>query len=497
VRADPDPLRGIPEWAPPPGSRWRALVAALLCCLLPGVGQLYLRRWRRGTAMLLTTALCLLGAGVVWQSREGLPRLLLQPSWLIALLVLDGLLLAFRLFCVVDAYRLGASGAARGPLARPRLAPVVAGLAFVLMLTAAPHAAFGYYDVQTYDLLTSVFHQRSGVVASPSFPGVRPTPWSPREPMTILLLGGDAGPGRIGLRADTVMVMNVEPASGRITLFGLPRNLVRVPLPDSAARAFHCHCFPRPLNELYAFAQEHPALFPGDGTPGVNALRGVAQRLLGIPIDYYAMVDLKGFVDVVDALGGVTLWITEPIRVEIDRLGRGSGGPVFDLQPGRRHLDGLTALAYVRSRKTTSDYDRMRRQRCLLGGLARQVDTGRVLRNFPRLVRLAKRDVSTDIPLHQLPSLLGTTSRHHPRIEAVGFTPPDYAKRWASGGYPVPDVARIQRTVRAMLHPPGEPGALAAPATPRPAGATAKSHTTARAAPAPSHRVADPCRPMG
>jgi polyisoprenyl-teichoic acid--peptidoglycan teichoic acid transferase len=493
VRAELDRQQDIPELGTRPGSRPRALVAALLCCLVPGVGQLYLRRWRRGTAMLLIAALCVLGAGVVWQSREGLPRLLLQPSWLIALLVLDGLLLAFRLFCVVDAWRLGASGAAGGALARPRLAPVVAGLALVVALTAAPHAVVGYYDVQAYDLLTSVFQRQSGMSASPLSPRLKPAPLSAREPMTILLVGGDAGPGRFGLRADTVMVMSVQPVTGRVVLFGLPRNLARVPLPDSAARAFPCQCFPRPLNELYAYAQEHPALFPGDGTPGVNALRGVARRLLGIPIDYYALVDLRGFVDVVDALGGVTLWITEPIHIEIDRLGRGPGGPAFDLQPGRRHLDGLTALAYVRSRKTTSDYDRMRRQRCLLAGLARQVDTRRMLRVFPRLVRLAKRDVSTDIPLHQLPSLLGTTSRQRPRIEAFGFTPPDYVKAWASGGYPVPDVARIQRTVRAALHPPAEPQppAIGVAATPKRSAATGGTM-----AELPRHQAADPCRPM-
>ncbi|HZD01140.1 MAG TPA: LCP family protein [Actinomycetes bacterium] len=446
--------------------------------------------------MLLAAGLCLLGAGVVWQNRAGLPRLLLQPSWLIALLVLDVLLLAFRLLCVADAYRLGASGGAHQPLAPARPAPVIGGLALVLVATIAPHAAVGYYDVQAYDLLTSVFHQKPRPVESALAPAPRAGPAAVPGPITILLVGGDAGPGRIGLRADTMIVVRVEPSTGRVVLYGLPRNLVRVPLPDGPARAFRCRCFPRPLNELYAFAQEHPELFPGNGTPGVNALRGVAQRLLGIPIDYYALVDLQGFVDVVDALGGVTLWTTETIRIEIDRLGKGPG-PAFDLQPGRQHLDGLTALAYVRSRKTTSDYDRMRRQRCLLGALARQADTRRMLRVFPKLARVVKRDVSTDIPLDQLPSLIGTTSQHRPQIKAIGFTPPDYVKGWAAGGYPIPDVARIRRTVRATLHPPeADPEALAAPATPMPSGA-ATSGAAARAMARPSAQAADPCRPLG
>jgi polyisoprenyl-teichoic acid--peptidoglycan teichoic acid transferase len=445
--------------------------------------------------MLLTAALCLLGAGVVWQSRDRLARLLLQPSWLVALLVLDGLVGAFRVFCVVDAYRLGASGAPHRALARSRPAPVVAGLALVLGVTIAPHAAVGYYDLQAYDLLTSVFQQQSGAEASPLPPNAKPMPSSVPGRITILLIGGDAGPGRTGLRTDTMVVMSVQPSTGRVVLYGLPRNLVRVPLPDDSARAFDCRCFPRPLNELYTFAQEHPALFPGTATPGVNALRGAARQLLGIPINYYALIDLRGFVDVVDALGGVTLWTTEPVHVEIDRLGK-DPGPAFDLQPGRRHLDGATALAYVRSRKTTSDYDRMRRQRCLLGALARQVDTRRMLRVFPKFVRVAKRDLSTDIPLDQLSSLIGTTNQDRLRIEAIGFTPPDYVRGWASGGYPTPDVARIQRTVRSTLHPPAEPEAHAAPVTSKPSGEAIRSNTAVRATPQPS-QVADPCRPLG
>jgi len=455
---------------------------------VPGAGQLYLGRWRRATALLLLVGLCLAGAGIARQRRADLARLLLRPSWLVALLVVDALLLAFRLWCVVDAYRLGAGGIARTAPAPRRAAAVVAGMAVVLAVTVAPHAVVGYYDVQAYDLLTSVFHRASGLAASPLSPAAGRARQSTPDRVTILLIGGDAGPGRVGLRTDTMIVLSVQPASGRITLFGLPRNLVRVPLPHGPDREFDCRCFPRPLNELYAFAQEHPALFPGAADPGVNAVRSAAEQLLGIPIDYHALVDLKGFVDMVDALGGVTIQVTEPIHVEIDHLGAGRGGPAFDLRPGRRHLDGPTALAYVRSRKTTSDYDRMRRQRCLLGALVGQVGTGRLLRAFPSLVRVAKRDLSTDIPLDLVPSLIGTTSRHRPRIVAVGFTPPDYVSGWASGGYPIPDVPRIRRTVRATLQ---GSGAVAAPTPAAPAAPAAPAQ------PASARQVPDPCQALG
>lgn len=503
LRVEADPRQGPPGGGTGRGLRWRALAAAALSCLVPGAGQLYLRRWRRGTVLLAVSVLCVAGAAIAGQRRAGVARLLLRPSWLIALLAVDLVLLAFRAWSVIDAYRLGAGRPA--PAAR-RAAPLVAaGLGLVLAATVLPHAVVGYYDVQAYDLLTSVFHRSRHLAASPMSPGVGPAPNAVPGRFTVLLIGGDAGPGRFGLRTDTMIVASIEPATGRIVLFGLPRNLVQAPLPEGPGRAFECRCFPHPLNELYAYAREHPQLFPGGDDPGVTAVQGAAERLLGIRIDYHALVNLRGFVDMVDAVGGVWIETTEPIHIEIDRLGTSQGGQAFDLRPGRHHLNGLTALAYARSRKTTSDYDRMRRQRCLIGALARQVDAGQLLRSFPSLVRVAKRDVSTDIPLDLVPSLIGTTGQHRPHVEALGFTPPDFASRW-SGGYPVPDVRRIQRSVQATLR---GTTITVAPADSRP-GTTATTRATAATergttgsgtkAPAQSGTAgssADPCRILG
>ncbi|HYT26447.1 MAG TPA: LCP family protein, partial [Actinomycetota bacterium] len=336
----------------------------------------------------------------------------------------------------------------------------------LLALTAAPHAAAGYYDLQAYDLLTSIFHSRDEGWAASGSPAPGPARASVPGRLTVLLLGGDAGYGRIGRRTDTMIVASVEVASGRATLFGLPRNLIRVPLPVGPARAFDCRCFPHPLNELYAYGEAHPELFPGSRQPGVSAIMGAAEELLGIPIDHYALVDLRGFVKVVDALGGVTVTVAEPVHVEVDRLGEAAGGPSFHLKPGRHHLDGFTALAYARARKETSDYDRMRRQRCLLRSLARQADAGTLLRAFPRLVPVLKRNVVTDLPLDRLPDLIELAGQHRVRLAAIGFTPPDYSAGWADGGYPVPDVRRIRAAARAMLEGrpapvPASPGATA------------------------------------
>jgi LCP family protein required for cell wall assembly len=436
--------------------RGRPLVAALLSCLLPGAGQLYLGHRRRGAAMLVVTAVCLaVGIGLA-SDPTALSRMLVQPRAMLSLLVADVGLLVFRIVAVLDAYLLARRDSFRSPAPTSGWRKgAAAGLVAVVALTAAPHAAAAFYDLQAYDLVTSVFagedpawhardrdrHQTgNGLVTA--IPGR----------VTVLLLGGDAGPGRQGRRTDTMMVASLEVATGKVALFGLPRNMVQVPLPDGPAADYfgQCRCFPRLLNELYAFAEdERPDLFPNSRHPGIAAVAGAAEELLGLPIDHYALVDLLGFVDVVDALGGVTVNNVKPLHIEIDRLGREGSRPAFEIQPGRRRLNGFTALAYSRSRETTSDYDRMQRQRCVIGSLARQTAPAELLTAFPKLVKVLKRSVVTDIPANRLPVLVEAVGDNPVKVATVGFTPPTYNIGW-SAGYPIPNVHKIRATVRRL-----------------------------------------------
>jgi LCP family protein required for cell wall assembly len=406
--------------------------------------------------MVVVTALCLVAGVGLASDPAALSRMLVQPRSLLALLVADLGLLGFRVVAVLDAYLLGRRDNFRAPAATSGWRKgAAAGLVAVMALTTAPHAAAAFYDLQAYDLVTSVFAGTD-------------SPWQARDRdrhqsgnglvtavpgrVTVLLLGGDAGPGRRGRRTDTMMVASLEVATGKVSLFGLPRNMVQVPLPDGPA-ADHfgrCHCFPRLLNELYAFAQdERPDLFPNSYHPGIAAVAGAAEELLGLPIDHYALVDLLGFVDVVDALGGVTVTNRKPLDITIDRLGRQGSQPAFELQPGRRRLNGVTALAYSRSRETTSDYDRMQRQRCVIGSLARQTNPAELLTAFPKLVKVLKRSVVTDLPANRLPILIQAAGDQPIKVATVGFTPPTYNLGW-SAGYPIPNIHKIQATVRRM-----------------------------------------------
>ncbi len=458
--------------------------------LLPGAGQLLRGARRRGVALLAATALLLLAllAIVVWRGRAGLP--VLDRRLVATLLAIDLAVLAFRLFAVVDA--------ARG--SRTAEARVV--LAALVVATALPHAAAGYVAVRSYDVLETVFAKEEPrdvlpsralfvgalLAPQPRYPGIAAPPSAPRpvavaeprydvpldgssqvlarqepaqgEPWTtILLLGTDEGPGNSGARTDTMILVAIQHGTGRAVAFGIPRNLVAVPLGpglNGSGQAGKPKRFAQPLNALYGFARTQPALFPGGRDPGATALKQAVSTLLGIRVDYYALVNLRGFADLVDGLGGVRILVKERLVDEVTRPAWGEPKPRIDVVPGRRyHFYGREALAYVRSRKDSNDYTRMARQRCFLSAMADQLDPVRLLRNFPGLARTVETNVSTDVPLRRLPALIRLVGGIDPRetlTETFGAT--YIASRRKLDNYPLPKLGLMRTAVReAILDP--------------------------------------------
>jgi polyisoprenyl-teichoic acid--peptidoglycan teichoic acid transferase len=143
-------------------------------------------------------------------------------------------------------------------------------------------------------------------------------------------------------------------------------------------------------------------------------------------VDYYAMATLEGFQDFVDALGGVTLTVQERLPIGGLTANGSRVPPVGYIQPGRQRLDGYHALWFARSRRDSTDYARIDRQRCLIGALVRQADPLTVLKNFQKLASATKRLLSTDIPRRLLSDLVGLADkvRQHGQIRSLPFVPP-------------------------------------------------------------------------
>ena len=128
------------------------------------------------------------------------------------------------------------------------------------------------------------------------------------------------------------------------------------------------------LNAIYG---QVPALYPGilgeSDNEGADALKQAVAGSLGVPVDYYVLVNLLGFQQVVDAIGGVTVNVNEPVAIN-GNTDRGIP-PTGYLEPGPdQHLDGFHALWFARGRWGSDDYERMLRQRCMVDAIVEAAD---------------------------------------------------------------------------------------------------------------------------
>ena len=296
----------------------------------------------------------------------------------------------------------------------------------------------------------------------------------------ILLLGADAEPDRPGIRTDTMMVASVSATTGRTVLFSLPRNLQWAPIPRSNPlrrlypKGYGCADQSCLLNAVHSEAENHPELFAGVKDPGLQATRDVVGETLGLQINYYALVDMRGFESLVDALGGVRLDIAKAVPI-----GGGSAPVEGYIQPGKGvQLDGIQALWFARSRHGSSDYERMARQKCIVNAMAKQVTPLNVVTRFTDLARAGSSMVSTDVPTTELARLaeLADAGRRLP-IASVSFAPPLIQPAQ-------PDLGLIRQTVRDSV--------AASVALDREAKASASGDP---AAPAPVERPAEPAAP--
>ncbi|WP_395639742.1 LCP family protein [Pseudolysinimonas sp.] len=245
----------------------------------------------------------------------------------------------------------------------------------------------------------------------------------------ILLLGGDAGPDRLGLRPDSISVVSIEAATGAAVIFGIPRNMQNVPFADGSPlwgpfpNGYDCgeECL---VSYLYTYGVEHPELYPdavdNGSDPGIEAMRDAVEGITGLQIPNYVLIDMQGFAQLIDALGGVEIDVAERVP-----LGINGGEIVGYIEAGSQRMDGATALWYARSRYDTTDYDRMERQRQVQEALLRQMDPANVLLSFQGVSAAGQQVVKTDIPQSMLSYFveLGAKTKDLP-LTKIDFVPP-------------------------------------------------------------------------
>ena len=423
----------------------RGLTLVLMNLVAPGsaqlvmgnrrLGVLALRVW--GGAVLLAVAFAVLA--LVQRSWAIAAYAFPATQWVLSMVFLVGGLIWALL--IADAWR----------LSRPLDLP--AGRRAILSLIAAVLAiGMGFGAVQA----SAAARSQASLFGSIFGGGGAYDPSDGR--LNVLLVGADADPTRPGLRTDAMMVASVDATTGRTVLFSLPRNLQHAPIPASSPlrkaypKGYWCADQSCLLNAVYAEGVKHAAEYPGVRDPGIAALREVVGETLGLKINYYAMIDIRGFEALVDALGGITLDIARPVPI-----GGGSSKVEGYIQPGKDvHLDGFQTIWFARSREGSSDYDRMARQKCVINAMTKQVTPANVLAKFNDIAAAGGHVLATDVPTSDLGKLVDLADRGRKLpLASVSFAPPLIQ--------PVqPDFALMRSTVTHALTTSREADAAAA-----------------------------------
>ncbi len=400
--------------------------------LIPGSAQLLAGDRRLGRfgvgATFLLWSLVLAGIVVWLVAHSAIISLVTNP---VGLTVVQVLLAGYAVLWIVltlDTLRL-----TRLVNTLPSVRPAIAGLAILSLVVTAGAAGYGAASAgSARSAVTTIF---AGTDMAPPVNGR----------YNILLLGGDAGPDRTGLRPDSTSVASIDAATGATTIIGIPRNTEQVqfakgsPLYGPFPQGYNCGdlCL---IDYLYTYAEEHPSLYPSaaaaGSSPGIEAMKDASEGVTGLTIQYYALIDMQGFADLVDALGGVTIDVPAALPY----------GPVTATKPygtfpaGSQHMNGALALWYGRSRYMGNDYERMARQRQVQQAIVKQFQPAIILTKFQDIAKAGSQVVKTDVPSGALPGFVDLADKArklpvtHLELVPPTFNPakPDYAKLHAA-----------------------------------------------------------------
>lgn len=392
-----DPLRQ-PRLASERDRGRRAFLLTLLTLLIPGGAQIAAGSRALGRLALAVTVGCwfslLLGGLLFLTIRGVLLSALTQPfiMWLIAVL-LGGLAIGWALLWL-DTFRLIRFGSL--PQGMKPVIGVV--LALCLLITSG---GLGY----AAHLVNEGRHALAGIFTQgPSIP-------AEDGRYNFLLMGADAGESREGLRPDSIHVISVNQSTAESIIFSIPRDFQNAqfsedsPLREVYPEGFNCgnECI---INFLYTEVNNsYSHLFPEAQDPGAEAMMDAVSGTLDLSVHGYVMVDMGGFSELIDAMGGVSVdsggWV--PYRGQRPD-GTGWGDAWWG--PGEHTFDGDEALAYARSRAFSTDYNRIQRQQCIQQAMIGQFTPQTLLTRFTEIMQAGENLVETNLPQSQLGSLL-------------------------------------------------------------------------------------------
>lgn len=233
--------------------------------------------------------------------------------------------------------------------------------------------------------------------------------------INIMIMGVDRRADDVG-RSDTLMVLTYNPTDKKASLLSLPRD-TRVHIEKNDYDK---------INHAYAYG-------------GHNLTKKTVEAFLNVPMDYYVMIDIHAFEKIIDAIGGVDIDVEK--RMYYEDPWDDDGGLVIDLYPGKQHMDGKTAIQYVRYRDGEGDIGRINRQQKFIKAFMSQVISPSVLPKLPEIIQNISSAIQTDMPIDKMIALItdlptvqqnGLNSTMVPGkpayIEDISYWIPDIAK---------------------------------------------------------------------
>ncbi|WJH36766.1 LCP family protein [Paenibacillus aurantius] len=245
----------------------------------------------------------------------------------------------------------------------------------------------GYYGLSIYNSLNGLSKEgKDSIFTNPNhatpISQEEPPKWEGKNRVNILLLGGDSRGKKNSEppRSDSIMIASIDPVTKKATLFSILRDTyVKIP--------------------GYGSDKINAALAYG----GASLAMKTVSDFTGLPIQYYVYTDFQGFMALVDAIGGIDLDVEKDMKYS-----DAWDGHEFDinLKKGYQHLDGKTALQYVRFRHdATSDFTRTERQRKFLTAVAEKMQTTSNILKFPKVLQAVDPYIDTNLPVSDMMKL--------------------------------------------------------------------------------------------
>ena len=398
----------------------RCATLTIASTLLPGLGLAGARqRWAKILGVLLPIGFL---GGLIWLA----VRAIMNPERAIGWVLRPGLLRGALVVLIITAVGWACLITLTHLITRPTgltttKRAIGAGLVVALtFVVSAPLAIGARYTLSQLQLLGSITGDDVTAGSRPNIDTNAENPWKDTPRLNILLLGADSTGTRIKdagnsvytPRTDTIMVASIDTTTGDTTLIQIPRNLKYTPFPEGSKLA---QLFPRGfrgagdeaewyVNALWekTVAGDHPEMIEALGTPtptypGAEVLKQGIEGITGLHMHYFALVNIDGLEQLINAMGGVRVNVNRKLPIGGDhQTGRRPHGWV---QPGENQLlDGYNAMWYARSRFDSDDYDRMARQSCLVNAVIKQADPLTMLTRYEGIAQASSDMVMTDIP---------------------------------------------------------------------------------------------------